>query len=48
MLRNADGGGECHIFREMRYKGVMLNIISVTRGWVVRLGGGIIFLTKSV
>ena len=33
MLRNADGGGG-HIFRKKRYKGVMFNVISVTR-WCV-------------
>ena len=32
VLRNADEGGECQIFRgEKRYEGVMFN---VTRGWV--------------
>ena len=34
MLRNADGGGVCHIFRKKRYEGVRFNVISVTRGWV--------------
>ena len=35
MLRNADGGGGCQIFREKKpYEGVRFNVISVTRGWV--------------
>ena len=31
MLRNADGGGGCLVFWK---KGVIFNVISVTRGWV--------------
>ena len=35
MLRNADGGGGCHVFYgKKRYEGVMFNVISVSRGWV--------------
>ena len=35
VLRNADGGGGGgKIFQKKHYKGVMLNVISVTRGWV--------------
>ena len=35
VLRNADGGGGCQIFRgKKRYDGVMFNVICVTRGWV--------------
>ena len=34
MLRIADGGGGCHLFRKKGYEGVTFNAISVTRGWV--------------
>ena len=36
MLRNADGVGGVSDFPEksVMYKGVMFNVISVTRGWV--------------
>ena len=34
MLRNADGGGGCQLFRKRRYEGARFNVISVTRGWV--------------
>ena len=34
MLRNADGGGGCQLFRKKRYEGVRFDVISVTRGWV--------------
>ena len=35
MLRNADGGGGCQLFREKkRYERVRFNVTSVTRGWV--------------
>ena len=34
MLRNADGGGGCQIFREKRYERIRFNVISVTMGWV--------------
>ena len=35
VLRNADEGGGCQIFRgEKRYEGVMFNVVNVTRGWV--------------
>ena len=33
MLCNADGGGGCLIFGKKRYKDVIFNVISVTRGW---------------
>ena len=52
MLHNADRGGGgggypvggVTFSEEKRYKGVMFNIIRVTRGWV----GGSNFLKKSV
>ena len=39
VLRNADGGGWVSDFLEKikRYEGVMVNVISVTMGW---MGGG--------
>ena len=40
MLRNADGGGGGVKFSEkLRYEGVIFNVISVTRGWVVQFPG---------
>ena len=37
VLRNADGGGGGGVWfsGKKRYEGVMFNVISVTRGWVV-------------
>ena len=34
VLRNADGGWGVRFSGKKRYKGVMFNVISVTRGWV--------------
>ena len=39
MLRNADGdgggGSDVRFSRKKHYEGVMFNVISLTRGWVI-------------